>query len=452
MKRILIISHGHPDLSVGGGEIAAYRQCRELRAQGRDVLFMSRDASPTTHGGPPYTVRAGEHDDVQFHSPDFNHFLHSQRAKWSVHQEFRSLLERFAPDVVHFHHYVHLGLELIREVRKYSAAVPIILTLHEFLAICHNHGQMLKTNGRLCTRGLPADCHTCFPEHTPQDFFLRERFIRSFFALVDAFVCPSRFLLERYAAWGLPREKLLAIENGQPVADAATGEDSPAELCRRFAFFGQISEFKGIQVYFEAIRRLPPELRRRANFAVHGTLQLHNEAANERFSDQLSELQDDISFGGPYRPDDLAALMRDVGWVVVPSVWWENSPLVIQEAWSNRRPVICSNIGGMAEKVADGRTGLHFRVGDARDLARRIEQACNPRLWASLRAGIAAPPSIEDTTRRHLDLYASVAERRSGNAVAAGQSLRELAHLPIATPLLRVPAKRARRAASSALN
>ena len=67
--------------------------------------------------------------------------------------------------------------------------------------------------------------------------------------------------------------------------------------------------------------------------------------------------------------------MASVDWVVVPSIWWENSPLVIQEAFLHGRPVICSDIGGMAEKVDDGVNGLHFRTGDPRSLAQAIRRA-----------------------------------------------------------------------------
>src|SRR5207244_4345149 len=57
---------------------------------------------------------------------------------------------------------------------------------------------------------------------------------------------------------------------------------------------------------------------------------------------------------GRYSRDELSRLLSHIDWVVVPSVWWENSPLVIQDAFLHERPVICSNIGGMAEKVIDG--------------------------------------------------------------------------------------------------
>ena len=91
---------------------------------------------------------------------------------------------------------------------------------------------------------------------------------------------------------------------------------------------------------------------------------------------------------------------------MVPSTWWENSPLVIQEAFKFRRPVICSDIGGMAEKVTDGVNGLHFRAGNALDLADRIEEAVeSPGLWDQLRSEIEPPATIAETVDRLLATY-----------------------------------------------
>ena len=58
-----------------------------------------------------------------------------------------------------------------------------------------------------------------------------------------------------------------------------------------------------------------------------------------------------VRFYGSYRSAELPTLMRDVDWAVVPSIWWENSPIVIQESFFHGRPLICSNVGGMAEKI-----------------------------------------------------------------------------------------------------
>jgi glycosyltransferase involved in cell wall biosynthesis len=83
--------------------------------------------------------------------------------------------------------------------------------------------------------------------------------------------------------------------------------------------------------------------------------------------------------------------------------------VVIQEAFRNRRPVICSDIGGMAEKVRDGIDGLHFPVGDALALARLIERlAADPEKLRAMREGMQTPPGPADTARQHLNLYLKV--------------------------------------------
>jgi hypothetical protein len=75
--------------------------------------------------------------------------------------------------------------------------------------------------------------------------------------------------------------------------------------------------------------------------------------------------------------------MADVDWVVVPSIWYENAPLVIQEAFQHGKPVICSDIGGMAEAVTDGVDGLHFRAGSAGALSDTLLRAATtPGLWS----------------------------------------------------------------------
>jgi glycosyltransferase involved in cell wall biosynthesis len=105
-----------------------------------------------------------------------------------------------------------------------------------------------------------------------------------------------------------------------------------------------------------------------------------------------------VTLVGEYDHRQLPALMENVDWVVVPSIWWENSPLVIQEAFLHGRPVICSDIGGMAEKVADGVNGLHFRAGSATNLADTLRRAVGTSgLWERLRSGVPAVYAIEES-------------------------------------------------------
>lgn len=412
-ERVLVIAHAHPDHSLGGGELAAHGHFRELRRQGVEALFLARSGEPSGHAGTPFTARRADGSELLFHLPPVDHFRHSQPQRTLVYRDFRALLERFRPTAVHFHHYVHLGVELIREVRRWSTQVPIVLTLHDYLGICHAHGQMLKTSGVLCQRASPLDCHHCFPGHTPPQFFLRELWLKSFFALVDVFVSPSRFLRDRYVAWGLPAERCLVLENGQTAERPAEQPAvEPTDLHQRFLVLGQLSRLKGTPVLIDAVRALPKAVARQVRIEIHGSIQHAPEEFRSRFLADVTELSPTLRYCGPYLPQDVDGIVATAGWLIIPSVWWENSPMVIQEACRNGRPVIASNIGGMAEKVAAGVHGLHFRAGNPADLARVIaEAAADAERWQALRAAVPLPPTIAATVAALRQLYASPRER-----------------------------------------
>jgi glycosyltransferase involved in cell wall biosynthesis len=197
------------------------------------------------------------------------------------------------------------------------------------------------------------------------------------------------------------------LENGQPVRPAPVESEPPeASLCTRFVLLGQLSRLKGTLVLLEAARLLPKRVRDLVAIEIHGSMQYEVDEFKAQFQRALGGLDDTVRYVGPYRPTDVYDIIQRSSWVIVPSIWWENSPLVIQEAFAAGRPVICSNVGGMAEKVTHGVSGLHFRVSSASDLAARIEEAATkPGLWERLIAGVPRPPTIEATVDQLLVLY-----------------------------------------------
>ena len=378
---VLIVSHGHPDFSKGGGEIAAYNLHKALNrlhdtgdGQCKSVFFARHDQPGRLHGGTPLSG-TGRPAEILFYSKTPDWFLFQQPDKTRIWRDFRQVLETVKPDIVHFHHYVHLGIELIGEVKRVNPDAKIVLTLHEFFGICHNHGQMVKTSDRsLCFNATPADCANCFPQYSPQDFYWRENFIKSWFSHVDQFVSPSHFLADRYIQWGLPAEKMQVIENllesGNDHLPAIQHDtDRPV----RIGFFGQINWFKGLDVLLEAVLMLPAEVREQLHLTINGSgLEQQPFRLRTRIRSQLWRLGSTVLLRGKYEPEELPRLMATTDWLVIPSRWWENSPMVIQEARKFGVPVICSHIGGMAEKVEHGRTGLHFLTGRADSLAEQL--------------------------------------------------------------------------------
>ena len=381
-SRILIIAHGHPDNSKGGGEVAAYNLHNKLNTTDNyhSVFLARHKRDELLHPG-SLLSGTGRPNEVLLHSTRNNYFLHSQHNKVLVGREFRQTLERVNPDIIHFQHYVHLGLELIREARAFNPQVRIVLTLHEFIAICNNSGQMMTTGNNLCHESSPSACVNCFPQHPPQDFLMRKLFFKAHFDLVDTFISPSQFLKARYIDWGIPAEKINVIENllddskykvnpSQTIDTAATAE------CVRFSFYGQINWFKGLDVLLKAVEKLPKEIRDRTQLDINGTgLEEQPEQLRNQIQHLVDSMLDVVHMRGPYTQTDLCTLMHSSHWMIVPSKWWENSPMVILEARKHGLPVICSDIGGMAEKIEDKVTGLHFQVGRPDALARAITWA-----------------------------------------------------------------------------
>ncbi len=391
--RVLVASHSHPRVQNGGSEVASYslfdrlRQRPGLRAS---YLGCSRTASFARAG--QSITQPFERDEYLYTVGDFEWFKFANRDT-AFARDFRALLRNLRPQVVHFHHYINFGMEAFAHVREVLPDAKLILTLHEFLAICHQQGQMVtRHQGQLCRRSGQVECSRCFPEFQPADFFLRETYIGHFLRHVHHFISPSRFLAERYVAWGLPAERISVIEN----VPAATVRPSPARRVRlpgselRAGFFGQISLLKGMQVLLDAAAALEGERRHDISFQIHGDQTNQPAAFQAAFLSQVEKAGSNVVFHGAYANADIDALMADVDVVLVPSIWWENSPVVIQEAFRNGVPVVCSNIGGMAEKVVPDETGLHFGVGSPRSLAGVLKAlADDPDRLARLAAGAA---------------------------------------------------------------
>jgi glycosyltransferase involved in cell wall biosynthesis len=117
-----------------------------------------------------------------------------------------------------------------------------------------------------------------------------------------------------------------------------------------------------------------------------------------------------VVFNGSYHHDQLAGRMARVDWVVVPSIWWEIFCLVVSEAWSFGRPVIASDVGGLAERVTHDADGLLFELGDARALAETMRRACaEAGLWDRLAAGIKPTPGRAEMVEGFLAVYAGTA-------------------------------------------
>jgi glycosyltransferase involved in cell wall biosynthesis len=418
--RVLVASHGHPAIARGGAEIAAFQLFERLNTvPGVEAWFLGCQSDQNGERLGSRIVQPFSDREYVYLRSDFDWFNFANRDN-RFPAEFKELLTELRPDIVHFHHFANFGVEVFHHTRLQLPGSRIVLTLHEFLAICHHYGQMVtKSTNSLCYKASPAACHTCFPEIGATDFFLRRKYIERFFELVDWFVYPSEFLESRFAEWGLPATRGSVIENVVPPALArAPDADIRESAVLRIGFFGQISRLKGINVLLDAAQFLERNRVDDVVFEIFGDHRNQPPEIQNEFLQRLAAAGSNVRFRGPYDPVQVDDLMRIVDVTVVPSIWWENSPVVIQEAFRNRRPIICSNIGGMAEKVRDGIDGWHFRVGDSIALASLIKRlAANRASISEVASKMQNETSADATVRAHIALYTDTELLRAGTQV-----------------------------------
>lgn len=402
--QVLQIAHDHPAYTSGGTEFLAHDLTTALdAAPGVRARFLAAttalqrpDDVPGAlgmEGGGDHLLRTGRYDRFSMLRQDGTDWIASMGR----------LLGAFRPDVVHLHGLDRIGAEVLAVIRRLAPRARIVLTLHDYQILCPNDGLMLTVpGGARCRMPGPDRCRACYPAMSPPAHLLRKAHLTALLSLVDRFIAPSRFLAERFVEWGIHADRITVLPNqvrrmAPAVRDLRVRPD-------RFAFFGNIAPHKGVLPLLAAARLAGPTM----TLDLHGGLGHADEAFRTAFAGALAAAPN-ARHHGPYHRDDLPALMARADWMVMPSIWWENAPLVLLEARTAGLPVICSGIGGMAEMVRHGVTGIHVPPGDPDALARAMQDAAgdsavHARMSAVLRTrhGDDAYPGFVDA---HLALY-----------------------------------------------
>lgn len=227
----------------------------------------------------------------------------------------------------------------------------------------------------------------------------RVTYIRNICKDVDLFIAPSPFLRSTFIKFGIPEEKIIYSDCGMNVAYYRNiSRQGSAKI--RFSFIGSPVVHKGVHVLVEAFNGIDDD---RAELNIYGDLSIQPE-----YSYPLKEMtkNPDIHFRGRFENAKIADILSNTDVLVVPSIWFENSPLTIHEAFIAGIPVVTSNIGGMADLVQDRVNGLLFKVGDASDLRSKILSLIRePGLIERLRQGIPKVKTIEEDARFIEELY-----------------------------------------------
>jgi glycosyltransferase involved in cell wall biosynthesis len=250
-----------------------------------------------------------------------------------------------------------------------------------------------------------------------RDITERPDVMRGFYANYSAAIAPTRFLRDAYVSNGLT----------VPLRESRFGVDAPRRpkphrapsLRMRFVYIGQIAPHKGISILLDAFSRLPQ------NAAI-----LDIFGKEDQYPDYTTLLKKKaeglaVRFCGTFPKERIYDVLEEADFLVIPSVWPENSPLVLLNSLASHTPVIISDVEGMTEFVQDGQNGFVFRRGSAAELERVLRKIiADPVQARAMSATTEYDRSVEDMGDDVLQVYASVVGRE---AVETSQSVRTAA-------------------------
>ncbi len=446
---ILLAVHHFPPKYWGGGELRTYETARWLVQRGHRVRVLCIEA--------PYDANERELrfvDDTFEGIPVRRLFFNLNAASdpfryaydnpW-IGEHMQTWLAQDPPDVFHVVGGYLISASALDTAR--AAGIPTLVTLLEFWFQCAVN-ILLRGDNTLCDGPTDlVDCARCvmdsqrryrvMDESMPQasrafwhfaadNAFLAnttgigarvkqlgERREKLFNTLVntDVIISPSQFIMDQVAANGVPRDKMVLIDHLQKQPPITTRWQKTPSDRLRIGYLGQIIRMKGVDLLVDAFSQIkprgtPPQL------LIYGNIKA-SPAFGKKIQDKARG-NPNIVLAGTYDREQVYQVLQSIDVMASPSIWYENAPRVVREAFETGTPVIAGNLGSAAEYVQHDVNGLLFERANVQALTRQLQRLVDePELAQKLRQGIPRVKPLDDEMNELLHVYEQ-ASKRSG--------------------------------------
>jgi glycosyltransferase involved in cell wall biosynthesis len=349
-------------------------------------------------------------------------------------------LTEWQPDIVHLTSCITLSASVIRAAK--IRQLPVVFTFTDFWSICPRIN-LLRYDKSLCSRRTSSwECLQCLMWETKAYRILRSIFsetilckvltllsktafisrLRGFRGMllnmderktilpeiissVDCLIAPSTFLEKLIRSNGALTKSIRVIYYGHDLSWLQTMPERTYSTTLRFAYIGQLIPSKGLDLLITAF--LSAGIESRAQLLIYGDANADPRYA--RTIKGVAEGNDSVRFMGAFPHQRLGEVFSNIDILVVPSQWHENNPLVVQEAYAARTPVLASNVGGISEFVKHEKNGLLFKrdsIDELVGLFRRV--ASDPSIIGRLQAGIQPPRTKKEEVNDLLQVYSEL--------------------------------------------
>jgi glycosyltransferase involved in cell wall biosynthesis len=442
--RVLLTVHQFLPKYSGGTERVTFDMAQELKARGNKVHVMTTDtASPS--------LRHNEAWDYEYEGLNIRVVgLDRQKLPDQLRYEFdnpdmaahmQAYMRDVRPDLVHFVHAGRLSGSAIPVAKEFD--VPVVFTATDFWSICRVIHLRRLDNGQLCLGPdrLGTNCLRCFVAQSNQpketkDAYLRKSdaelgaiavasrtslmqktkylhrtrrvldridFLKEVVNMTDRVLAPTRLTRDLLIRNGITPGLIKLLPYGMDTSYIVTAPRSPVRpSILRIGYIGSLARHKGPDVLISAFRDIPRTMK--AQLRVYGDPSRDPSYFNKLES--LAKGDRRISFLGTFETEKIGWILSDIDVLVVPSRWYENTPLVVYSAFASGTPVVATDVGGLSEAVKHERNGLLFKINDSTDLNRKLLRFFSePDLLKRLREGIEPVKTARESTDELERLY-----------------------------------------------
>jgi len=395
---VLVSIHGYPRRYNAGSEVYTQTLALGLAKRGVPVSVFAREEDPFK---PDYSLSI-EHDPLSPSVPVHlvNHARSNIRFKnEGIDNAFEEVLHKVKPNIVHMGHLNHLSTGLVSKAKDYGA--KIVFTLHDFWLMCPR-GQFLQIGldsgepWKLCSGQEDHKCatkcmnrfHSGEVQNQEQDINYwtqwvnhRMQEVKQVSSLIDLFIAPSEHLQKRFVdEFHLPLSKVKYIDYGFDISrlPEVAGNNCQTNNGFVFGYIGRHHPSKGIDRLIKAFSKVEGK----AKLIIWGRHEGQLTASLKSLAQLILGKDKSIEWRSEYKNENIVQdVFSHCDCIVVPSIWDENSPLVIHEAQQVRLPVITAEHGGMSEFVKDAVNGITFKHRDDESLTQSLQKAVNNPEW-----------------------------------------------------------------------